>query len=104
MRRADRLFQIVQYLRGGRLTTARSLAERLEVSERTIYRDVADLIGQFVADEIAPHAAQIDHEKVGFADGEAITNKPLDATEGPDGALYVSTFTAIWRVRRFSQP
>ena len=48
MRRADRLFQIVQYLRGGRLLTARTLAERLEVSERTIYRDVADLIGSGV--------------------------------------------------------
>ena len=45
MRRADRLFQIVQHLRGGRLVTARQLAERLEVSERTIYRDIADLIG-----------------------------------------------------------
>jgi predicted DNA-binding transcriptional regulator YafY len=44
MRRADRLFQIVQYLRGGRLVTARQLAERLEVSERTVYRDVADLV------------------------------------------------------------
>ena len=43
MRRADRLFQIVQHLRGGRLVTARMLAERLEVSERTIYRDIADL-------------------------------------------------------------
>ena len=43
MRRADRLFQIVQYLRGGRLVTAAKLAERLEVSERTIYRDIADL-------------------------------------------------------------
>lgn len=48
MRRADRLFQIVQYLRGGRLVTARKLADRLEVSERTIYRDVADLIGSGV--------------------------------------------------------
>jgi len=48
MRRADRLFQIVQYLRGGRLLTARKLAERLEVSERTIYRDIADLIGSGV--------------------------------------------------------
>ena len=43
MRRADRLFQIVQYLRGGRLVTAQDLAERLEVSQRTIYRDIADL-------------------------------------------------------------
>jgi len=43
MRRADRLFQIVQYVRGGRLVTARRLAERLEVSERTIYRDIAHL-------------------------------------------------------------
>lgn len=43
MRRADRLFQIVQYLRGGRLLTAAKLAGTLEVSERTIYRDIADL-------------------------------------------------------------
>ncbi len=43
MRRADRLFQIVQYLRGGRLVTAAQLAERLEVTDRTIYRDIADL-------------------------------------------------------------
>jgi predicted DNA-binding transcriptional regulator YafY len=43
MRRADRLFQIVQQLRGRRLTTARHLASRLQVSERTIYRDVRDL-------------------------------------------------------------
>ena len=35
-RRADRLFQIVQILRGRRLTTAGLLAERLGVSERTI--------------------------------------------------------------------
>lgn len=44
MRRADRLFQIVQHLRGGRLVTARKLATWLEVSERTIYRDIADLV------------------------------------------------------------
>ena len=43
MRRADRLFQIVQYLRGGRLVTAHALAEWLEVSDRTIYRDISDL-------------------------------------------------------------
>lgn len=43
MRRADRLFRLIQLLRGGRLTTARRLAEALEVSERTVYRDVRDL-------------------------------------------------------------
>ena len=43
MRRADRLFQLVQILRNKRLVTARALAERLEVSERTIYRDIQDL-------------------------------------------------------------
>lgn len=44
MRRADRLFQIIQFLRSRRLTTAKWLAQRLEVSERTIYRDVRDLV------------------------------------------------------------
>lgn len=48
MRRADRLFQIVQLLRGRRVVTAAELAEELEVSPRTIYRDVADLIGSGV--------------------------------------------------------
>ncbi len=48
MRRADRLFQLVQLIRGRRLSTARFLAERLEVSERTVYRDIADLAAQGV--------------------------------------------------------
>lgn len=48
MRRADRLFQIVQHLRGRQLTTAAELARRLEVSPRTIYRDVADLMSNGV--------------------------------------------------------
>jgi predicted DNA-binding transcriptional regulator YafY len=43
MRRADRLFRIVQFLRAGRMQTARELARKLEVSHRTIYRDVQDL-------------------------------------------------------------
>lgn len=44
MRRADRLFQIIQFLRTRRVTTALWLATRLEVSERTIYRDIKDLV------------------------------------------------------------
>ncbi len=43
MRRADRLFRIVQLLRSGRLLTAERLAQKLEVSPRTVYRDVRDL-------------------------------------------------------------
>jgi predicted DNA-binding transcriptional regulator YafY len=48
MRRAERLFQIVQLIRGRRLSTAGFLAARLEVSERTVYRDVAELMAQGV--------------------------------------------------------
>lgn len=48
MRRADRLFQIVQLVRGRRLSTAEFLARRLEVSTRTVYRDIADLQAQGV--------------------------------------------------------
>lgn len=48
MRRADRLFQIVQLVRGRRNTTADFLAERLAVSVRTVYRDIADLQAQGV--------------------------------------------------------
>lgn len=48
MRRADRLFRLVQTLRRGRVVTAKDLAEQLEVSERTVYRDVADLVASGV--------------------------------------------------------
>jgi predicted DNA-binding transcriptional regulator YafY len=49
MRRADRLFQIIQILRrSSRPVTAVELGRELEVSPRTVYRDVADLIGQRV--------------------------------------------------------
>ena len=43
MRRADRLFEIIQRLRRHRVVTARSLAEQFNLSERTIYRDIRDL-------------------------------------------------------------
>ena len=49
MRRADRLFQIIQILRRStRPVTAAALAEELEISKRSVYRDVAVLIGQRV--------------------------------------------------------
>jgi predicted DNA-binding transcriptional regulator YafY len=43
--RADRLFSIVLLLQAHRLLTARELARRLEVSERTIHRDMEALSG-----------------------------------------------------------
>jgi len=49
MRRTDQLFQIIQILRRSpRPVTAQRLADELEVSKRTVYRAVADLIGQRV--------------------------------------------------------
>jgi predicted DNA-binding transcriptional regulator YafY len=48
MRRADRLFEIIQFMRQRPLTRARDLADKLEVSERTIYRDIADLMASGV--------------------------------------------------------
>lgn len=44
MRRADRLFQVIQLLRRRNVATAAWLALELEVSERTVYRDIRDLM------------------------------------------------------------
>ncbi|MBA55183.1 MAG: transcriptional regulator [Pseudomonadales bacterium] len=49
MRRADRLFQLIQILRASKQpVTALQLAEELETSVRTVYRDIADLMAQRV--------------------------------------------------------
>jgi len=49
MRKADRLFQIVQILRRRNApVTADAIAEELETSKRSVYRDIAALIGQRV--------------------------------------------------------
>ncbi len=49
MRRAERLFQIIQILRRARApVTAALIAEELETSVRTIYRDIAELLAQRV--------------------------------------------------------
>jgi predicted DNA-binding transcriptional regulator YafY len=49
MRRADRLFEIIQLLRQARRPlTAAAIAEQLEVAIRTVYRDVAALQGRRV--------------------------------------------------------
>jgi predicted DNA-binding transcriptional regulator YafY len=49
MRRADRLMRLVQILRRARgPVTAARMAEELEITVRTVYRDVASLIGNGV--------------------------------------------------------
>jgi predicted DNA-binding transcriptional regulator YafY len=49
MRRADRLFRIIQVLRRKRRpVTAHEIAEELEASARTIYRDIAQLMADRV--------------------------------------------------------
>jgi predicted DNA-binding transcriptional regulator YafY len=49
MRRADRLFQIIQILRrSSRPVTADAIAGELETSKRSVYRDIAALVGQRV--------------------------------------------------------
>lgn len=90
MRRADRLFQIVQLIRGRRLTTAAFLAQRLEVSERTVYRDVADLQHQGVP---------IDGEAgVGYRLGKGFELPPLMFTPDEARALVASVRMAqVWQ-------
>lgn len=48
MRKVDRLFEIIQLLRGHRLRTAEFIAAELGVSQRTIYRDIAGLMASGV--------------------------------------------------------
>ncbi len=90
MRRADRLFQIVQLIRGRRLTTAALLAEKLEVSERTVYRDVADLQAQGVPIE--------GEAGVGYRFGKGFDLPPLMFTVEEARALVASVRMAhVWQ-------
>ncbi len=82
MRRADRLFHIVQLIRGRRLTTAAFLAQRLEVSERTVYRDVAQLQHQGVPIE--------GEAGVGYRLGAGFDLPPLMFTQDEARALVAS--------------
>lgn len=83
MRRADRLFALVQLIRGRRLSTAAWLAQRLEVSPRTVYRDVADLQAQGVPIE--------GEAGVGYRLGKGFDLPPLMFTADEARALAVAT-------------
>ncbi|WP_195820504.1 helix-turn-helix transcriptional regulator [Roseobacter sp. MH60115] len=72
MRRTDRLFDIIQILRDGKLHRAQDIAETLEVSTRTIYRDMDTLVASGVPVE--------GERGVGYMITEAISLPPLNLT------------------------
>ncbi len=72
MRRTDRLFEIIQILRDGKLHRAQDIAQRLEVSVRTIYRDMDTLVASGIPVE--------GERGVGYITREAITLPPLTLT------------------------
>lgn len=86
MRRADRLFQLVQLIRGRRLSTAAYLAERLAVTPRTVYRDVNDLQHQGVPIE--------GEAGVGYRLGSGFDLPPLMFTEDEAKALVAAVRVA----------
>lgn len=69
MRRTDRLFDIIQILRDGALHKAGDIAEQLEVSVRTIYRDMDTLVASGIPVE--------GERGVGYILREPITLPPM---------------------------
>jgi predicted DNA-binding transcriptional regulator YafY len=89
MRPADRLFRLVQLIRGRRLSTAAFLAQRLEVSLRTVYRDVAQLQHQGVPIE--------GEAGVGYRLGSGFELPPLMFTQEEASAMVASLRMAqVW--------
>ena len=79
MRRTDRLFELIQILRDGRLHTARDMADGLEVSVRTLWRDMATLIAS---------GLPVEGERgVGYILREPVTLPPLTLTTDEVQAL-----------------
>ncbi len=81
MRRTDRLYELIQLLRDGRLHRAQDLAARLGVSMRTIYRDMETLAASGVPVEGA--------RGVGYQVSAAITLPPLNLTMTEVEALHL---------------
>ncbi len=89
MRRADRLFQIVEHLRRKPVVTAAELSETLEVSVRTIYRDMDDLSASGI-----PLRAEAG---MGYALAKGYDLPPLMFTQGELEALEIAArLLASW--------
>lgn len=81
MRRADRLMQLVQILRDGTLHKAADLAQAVDVSLRTIYRDMETL---------AASGVPISGERgIGYRVTAAVTLPPLNLTMTEVEALHL---------------
>jgi predicted DNA-binding transcriptional regulator YafY len=79
MRRTDRLFELIQIVRDGRLHTARDMADRLEVSVRTLWRDMATLVAS---------GLPVEGERgVGYILRQPVTLPPLTLTPDEVQAL-----------------
>lgn len=72
MRRTDRLYELIQILRDGRLHKAEDLARRVQVSVRTLYRDMVTLMASGVPVEGA--------RGMGYQLRTPITLPPLNLT------------------------
>ena len=81
MRRTDRLFELIQILRDGQLHRARDMAQRLEVSDRTIYRDMETLMASGIPVE--------GERGVGYMMTAPITLPPLNLTMAELEALHI---------------
>jgi len=92
IRRSDRLFDLITILRDGSLHTARTLAARLEVSERTIWRDM---------DTLRASGVPVEGERgVGYMMTAQVTLPPLNLTMGELEALDL----ALSMVREAADP
>jgi len=81
MRRTDRLFELIQILRDGKLHRAQEMADALEVSARTIYRDMDTLVASGV-----PVAGE---RGVGYMMTAPITLPPVNLTMAELEALHL---------------
>jgi predicted DNA-binding transcriptional regulator YafY len=81
MRRADRLFELLQLFRGARLLTGQTIADRLRVHVRTVYRDI---------DALVANGVPIEGERgVGYVLREPIFLPPLTLTPRELEALHL---------------
>ena len=85
MSRQDRLFEMIQILRDGRMHRAEDMAQRLDVSVRTVYRDMDTLIATGVPIEGT--------RGLGYRTTAAITLPPLNLSRTELEALHLGIAT-----------